>query len=95
MPVLAKNRTRLVLKPGARGLYMNTDLLAPLRQHGGIMFPLQPDVIYSQSVSYSPYDMAHTNYTYNAYRNTPSPDIQLTAQFASVTDDEARYTYAY
>ena len=38
--------------------------------------------------------MAHTNYTYNAYRNTPSPDLQLTAQFGSVTDDEARYTYA-
>tara|TARA_B100001094_G_C18150093_1_gene783163 strand:+ start:137 stop:742 length:606 start_codon:yes stop_codon:yes gene_type:complete len=94
MPVLAKNRTKLVLKPGARGLYLGQDILAPLRPHGGIMFPLQPDVIYSQSVSYSPYDMAHTNYTYNAYRNTPSPDLQLTGVMASVTDDEARYTYA-
>jgi len=94
MPVLAKNRAKLVLKPGARGLYLGQDILSPLRQHGGIMFPIQPDVIYSQSVSYSAYDMAHTNYTYNAYRNTPSPDLQLTAQFASVTDDEARYTYA-
>tara|TARA_Y100001954_G_scaffold205967_1_gene228332 strand:+ start:861 stop:1469 length:609 start_codon:yes stop_codon:yes gene_type:complete len=95
MPVLAKNRTKLVLKPGARGLYLNgSPLLSPLRPHGGIMFPIQPDVIYSQGVNYSPYDMAHTNYTYMAYRNTPSPDLQLTAQFASVTEDEARYTYS-
>ena len=42
MPVLAKNRAKLVLKPNARGLYMNTDPTSVTRQHGGIMFPLQP-----------------------------------------------------
>ena len=58
------------------------------------MFPIQPDITYSQPVSYSAYDLTHTNYTFQAYRNTPSPDITMTAQFASVTDEEARYTYA-
>ena len=58
------------------------------------MFPYQPDITFSQSVNYSPYDMAHTNYTFNAYRNTPSPSIQMNAQFASVTDEEGRYTLA-
>lgn len=93
MPVLAKNRARLILKPGAPRTYVS-GLSAPLRQHGGIMFPVQPDITYSQAVAYSQFDMVHTNYTFNAYRNTPSPDIQLTCQFASVTDTEARYTYA-
>ena len=94
MPVLARNRARLLLKPGALGIYMGAPDLQPLVEHGGIMFPVQPDITYSQSVAYTPYDLTHTNYTFNAYRNTPSPDIQLTAQFASVTDEEARYTYA-
>ena len=95
MAVLAKNRARLILKPGARSLYFGgNNILAPLQPHHGIMFPNQPDITYSQSVSYSAYDLTHTNYTFQAYRNTPSPDIQLTCQFASVTDDEARYTYA-
>jgi len=94
MPVLARNRAKLLLKPGALGIYMGAPDLQPLVEHGGIMFPVQPDITYSQSVGYTPFDLTHTNYTFNAYRNTPSPDIQLTAQFASVTDDEARYTFA-
>ena len=95
MPVLAENRARLMLKPGARSIYFNgNSILAPLVPHHGIMFPIQPDITYSQSISYTPYDLTHTNYTFQAYRNTPSPDIQMTCQFASVTDEEARYTYA-
>ena len=94
MTVLARNRAKLVLKPGAISVYMGSPLLQPLAQHGGIMFPIQPDITYSQPVSYSAYDLTHTNYTFQAYRNTPSPDITMTAQFASVTDEEARYTYA-
>ena len=95
MPVLAENRARLILKPGARSIYFNgNSILSPLVPHHGIMFPIQPDITYSQSVAYTPYDLTHTNYTFQAYRNTPSPDIQMTCQFASVTDEEARYTYA-
>ena len=93
MTVLSKNRVRLTLKRNAPAIYFSGPA-APLQVHRGIMFPIQPDITYSQSVGYSPYDLTHTNYTYQAYRNTPSPDIQLTCQFASVTDDEARYTFA-
>jgi len=64
----------------------------PLRQHGGILFPYQPDITYSVQASYNPYDLVHTNYTYYAYRNTPSPTIQLNTQFASVTQEEGEYT---
>ena len=93
MTVLAKNRAKLQLKRNAPSIYLQGPA-SPLNQERGIMFPIQPDITYSQSVAYTPYDLTHTNYTFNAYRNTPSPDIQLTCQFASVTDDEARYTYA-
>ena len=94
MAVLAKNRARLVLAPGAPDIYFNDPITSGLRRHRGILFPYQPDITYSASVAYAPYDLTHTNYTFQAYRNTPSPDIQLTCQFASVTDEEARYTYA-
>ena len=93
MTVLAKNRAKLQLKRNAPSIYLQGPA-SPLNQERGIMFPIQPDITYSQSVAYTPYDLTHTNYTFNAYRNTPSPDIQLTCQFARVTDDEARYTYA-
>lgn len=94
MSVLAENRAKLLLKRKApKELYFSGPA-KPLEVHGGIMFPIQPDITYSQSVGYNAYDLTHTNYTYQAYRNTPSPDIQLTCQFASVTDEEARYTFA-
>ena len=93
--IKADNRAMLQLKPGAMGTYITgNDLLRPLQPHRGIMFPYQPDITFSQSVNYSPYDMAHTNYTFNAYRNTPSPSIQMNAQFASVTQEEGQYTLA-
>lgn len=93
MAVLADNRAKLIIKPGARSTYFGTGGPADaLSTHGGILFPYQPDITYQQSVSYTPYDMVHTNYTFNAYRNTPSPSIQLNAQFASVTEEEGAYT---
>lgn len=106
MAVLAENRARLTLAPGGlrrqgppsiRGQQGSTAFYfngpaSPLRQHNGILFPYQPDITYSQSVNYSPYDMTHTNYTFNAYRNTPSPTIQMTVQFASITQEEGEYT---
>jgi hypothetical protein len=98
MAVLAENRARLTLAPGgtskrsSRNQFYFDGPASPLRQHNGILFPYQPDITYSQSVNYSPYDMTHTNYTYNAYRNTPSPTMQLTTQFASITQEEGEYT---
>ena len=56
------------------------------------MFPFHPDITYSASANYSPYDMTHTNYTFHAYRNSPSPSIQLNTTFASTTTDEVEYT---
>jgi hypothetical protein len=64
---------------------------AILSQHRGIMFPNQPEVTYNQTVNYSQYNLIHTNYTYNAYGGTPSPALQVTAQFAQTTDEEHAY----
>ena len=107
MAVSSENRAQLRLSPaglrrtggppgfgggaGATDFYFNGPA-QPLRQHGGILFPFQPDMTYQASANYSPYDMTHTNYTFQAYRNSPSPTIQLNTTFASTTEDEARYT---
>ena len=93
MAVAAANKAKLMLPPGATGIYSNS-ITAPLARGGGlgIIFPIQPDITYSQSVNYTPYDLTHTNYGFNAYRNTPSPNIQIAAQFASTTEEECAYT---
>jgi hypothetical protein len=85
------NRVYLQVGPGAAGLYLNGPA-SVLKQHSGILFPFQPDISYQQSVNYSPYDLVHTNYNFNAYRNTPSPGIQIQAQFSNATFEEHAYT---
>lgn len=86
----ANNRTSLLLAPSSPQLYFGGPASA-LSRNKGIIFPLQPDIAYQQSVNYSNYDLAHTNYTMYAYRNTSSPSIQVTAQFANTTQDEIDY----
>lgn len=88
MAISSNNRTQLLV--GAPQYFQGP--ASALRSTGGIVFPLQPDIVYSQSVNYSPYDLVHTNYTFNAYRNTPSPNIQITSQFVNSTQEEHLYT---
>ena len=63
-----------------------------LKQTGGLVFPIQPDIVYQQAVNYTPYNLTHTNYSSHAYGGTPSPSIQVTAQFSNVTREEHEYT---
>ena len=95
MPMISENRAKLILPNVSRASFYFDGASNPasvLRQHGGILFPFQPDITYSASANYSPYDMTHTNYTFHAYRNSPSPSIQLNTTFASTTADEVEYT---
>jgi len=65
---------------------------AELSNTDGIVFAIQPDIVYNQAVNYTPYNLTHTNYTTYAYSGTPSPTIQVTAQFSNVTQEEHLYT---
>lgn len=84
------NESRATLTTGRTDLYCQGPA-GILGQHRGIMFPLQPDISYQQSVNYNTYELVHTNYTFNSYRNTPSAQLQITAQFAQTTAEEHAY----
>lgn len=88
MSVSDNSRTRLI---SLSGLYF-AGPAEKLQRTSGIVFPNQPDIVYNQSVNYTPYNLTHTNYTTYAYGNTPSPTIQITAQFSNVTQEEHEYT---
>lgn len=90
MPVSDNSRARLSVT-GNNNFYF-AGPAAVLQQTDGIVFPVQPDIVYNQSVNYTPYNLTHTNYTTYAYSGTPSPSLQLTAQFSNVTAEEHTYT---
>ena len=81
---------RARLTTGAPGLYCQGPA-SILSKFGGIMFPIQPDIAYQQSVNYNTYDLVHTNNSFHSYRSTPSAAIQVTAQFVQSTTEEVDY----
>ena len=85
---ISDNRARL--ETGRPDLYCQGPAVS-LTTNRGILFPNQPDISYQQSVNYNTYDLVHTNYSYHSYRNTPSAQIQVTAQFAQTTREELAY----
>ena len=87
---MAISDNRAKLETGKPDLYCQGPA-SVLTSTRGILFPNQPDISYQQSVNYNTYDLVHTNYSYHSYRNTPSAQIQVTAQFAQTTREEVAY----
>ena len=90
MAINNANRARLEMS-GSSTFYFQGPA-AKLETTNGIVFANQPDIVYGQSVNQSPVSLTHTNYTTYAYGGTPSPTIQVTAQFSNVTEEEHLYT---
>lgn len=87
IPISDSNRVRLVT--GYSGYFSGPASI--LGSHRGIMFPNQPSITTMQSVNYNTYDLVHTNYSFSAYRNTPSPTIQVVGEFTQTTFEEHQY----
>lgn len=75
--------------PGSVG-----NLLEPLAQTDGMVFPYTPTVDYSQQVDYSSYDPTHTNQELHAYTRTKAPTININGKFTSQNSFEASYSLA-
>lgn len=77
---------------GAKG--DNSNVLQPLYNTGGVIFPYTPTVNYQSSANYDPYEFTHTNYVQHSYTNSKPGDITLVGLFTASTDAEARYLLA-
>lgn len=86
---------RAILKPksGAMQFYLNGgELLKPLQQTNGLVFPYTPDVTFGATSDFMAPDMTHTNYKYNSWKESYPKDIRLSAAiFTAQTVDEAKY----
>lgn len=72
----------------------NSNILFPLYQTGGVLFPYTPAISTGSVTEYDNTPFIHSNYNYNAYvRSYPKP-ISITAEFTAQTNDEALYLLA-
>jgi len=69
-------------------------ILAPLAQTNGLVYPYTPTIDYSQAVEYNSYDPVHTNQELHSYVRTKAPTINVNGKFSVQNSDEASYAIA-
>ena len=94
-------RVRLVLAANSDYLYkappgaaLEDDILRPLRQNNGVIFPYTPSISTSYSAYYDKYDLVHSNYRGYFYKSSAVNDINITAIFTAQDTWEAQYLLA-
>jgi hypothetical protein len=77
-----------------RSLFFSNDLMAPLGDTGGIVFPLTPSIILQHQASYNPLAVTHSNYPFYAYQNSEVSSFTVVGEFPVQNSDDARHWIA-
>jgi len=75
-------------------IYSGSQLLAPIADTGGMIFPYLPSIQISHSANYQQMDITHMNYPFYAYKNSQVDEIQITGKFTVQNKAEASYWLA-
>jgi hypothetical protein len=90
-------RVRLRLAQNAKYLYAaaaQDEILWPLKQSDGVIFPYVPTVTTNYQASYDRRELTHSNYRGLFYKNSFVNDIQITGTFTAQDTPEAQYLLA-
>ena len=74
--------------------FKSSPVLAPLSQAGGLIFPYTPSITISSGASYNATQTTHTNYNFQAYRNSDPGSISITAPMYVEDSTQALYWIA-
>lgn len=91
-------RARLSAKPAAvstiYGEKGSNNILNPLYETGGLLFPYTPNINDSATVQYDYYDPIHTNQPFAAFKSVAAKEITVIGPFTAQNQEEARYCLA-
>jgi len=59
--------------------FKSSPVLKPLKDAGGLIFPYTPKIQMASAATYQPIDTTHTNYTFQAFKNSDPGHITITA----------------
>jgi hypothetical protein len=87
-------RVKLGLPEQIKSMFNKNDIMGPLIDTNGLVFPTNPTVLVSQEANYNSLHPVHTNYPFWAYQNSQVGQITITANFPVQNSLEARYWIA-
>lgn len=74
--------------------FKNSAVLKPLKDAGGLVFPYTPSITISGGAKYEAIGTVHSNYSFNAYKNSDPGSIGIEADFNVEDSTQALYWIA-
>ena len=71
-----------------------TGPMSPLKETGGVVFPLTPSIILQHQASYNPLAMTHSNYPFFAYQNSEVSSFTVVGDFPVQNYEDAQHWVA-
>lgn len=90
-------RVRIALAPQSPNIFYKdskNDLLKPLKETDGVVFPIQPTITIGHEARYQATDLTHSNFTFWNYQNSAVKPISITGDFLIRNPYEGRYCVA-
>ena len=85
--------TRVIIYDNT-GLFIDqSEIMAPLQEIGGVLFPYTPAITFGHKAAYENQHLIHTNYGVPIYQHS-TVDLSMTAEFTANTPAEAEYVVA-
>ena len=75
-------------------LFGGNALFNELRETGGFVFPYLPNITVSTKANYTTIDPVHSNYPFQAYKNSAVEDITIAGDFSCETSEDGAYWIA-
>ena len=82
-------RVRLSLPTNIEGL--GGDILNPLKETNGLVFPYTPTILIQHSANYDAMQPTHSNYPFPSYQNSQIDDLVITGDFFCENAVDAQY----
>jgi hypothetical protein len=92
--VLATNDQDWRIRISSPFLQDTSTIFKPLEKTAGVAWPFVPRVTIGYKANYSPVEPVHSNFPFQAYKNSAVDDVQISGEFSVQTEDDARYWIA-
>jgi hypothetical protein len=102
--LFAKNQATLKLNASSKNDWrvrincdwklFNSQLFKVLESTGGVVWPFTPSVTISTKANYTQVDAVHSNYPFQAYKNSQVEEITISGEFSCETEKDAAYWIA-
>jgi hypothetical protein len=74
--------------------FQNSDILQPLLETNGFMFPYTPQITMEHTANYNALHPTHSNYSFPAYQNSQVNSLTIVGEFVVENATDARYWIA-